>query len=33
MAPIDAGAHVRVRSLELLAPQVFVEDLSVKSLA
>jgi hypothetical protein len=33
MALIDAGAHDRVRGRVLLAPHVFVEDLSVRRLA
>jgi len=33
MALIDAGAHDRVRGRVLLAPHVFVEDLSLKSIA
>jgi pimeloyl-ACP methyl ester carboxylesterase len=33
IALIYAGAHNRVRALVLLAPHVFVEDLSVKSIA
>ncbi len=33
IALIYAGAHPRVRGLVLLAPHVFVEDLSVKSIA
>ena len=33
MALIDAGAHDRVRGRVLLAPHVFIEDLSLKSIA